>query len=268
VKSKLPILLYHDLESPECPNEKTNRAARDTVVTASNFEGQIKKLVDKGYTSISLSDYFDFKCSKSPLPSRPLIITFDDGHYSNYSLALPVLKKYGFKGTFFIVTDRIDQEFHLSREQVAQMALEGMEIGSHGVTHQFLPKLDSSGIEYEMGESRDVLESILNQCVKYFAFPGGHYNKNVLELLSFCGYKAACSCLQGLNNTNTNKYLLKRIEVRGKLTVDAFSRIFSRSHIALYQFIDLWKNFIRRSIGLDAYSRLRSRFYNYYFFKR
>jgi peptidoglycan/xylan/chitin deacetylase (PgdA/CDA1 family) len=98
--SKIPILLYHDLESPDCPNEKSNPATKGTVVYAKNFEAQIKCLAEKGYETISIKDYFDIVSRKKPIPPRKIIITFDDGHYSNYYLAFPVLKKYGFKATF------------------------------------------------------------------------------------------------------------------------------------------------------------------------
>ena len=265
---KIPILLYHDLESPDCPNEKSDLATRGTVVNADMFEEQIRYLVKNGYESISIKDYFDIASYMKSIPPQRIILTFDDGHHSNYRLAFPILKKYGFKATFFIIADRVDQDHHLTRGRIKEMADAGMEIGSHGLTHRYLPLLDHKEIEHEVCESKKILESIMKQPVDYFAFPGGHYNRDSLNLLAHCGYKGACSCLQGLNDLKTNSYLLKRIELRRRFSIDEFRHIFNPAHIAFYKSIDLWKGFIRRSIGLDAYSRLRSRLYNHYIFKR
>jgi peptidoglycan/xylan/chitin deacetylase (PgdA/CDA1 family) len=269
VSVKIPILLYHDLESLDCPSEKSDAATSDTVVDAENFESQIRYFAENGYTTISIREYFEFRRRKNPILPKQVIITFDDGHYSNYLLALPVLQKYGFRATFFIIADRVDHnEYHMTSVQLKEMTEQGMEIGSHGLTHKYLPLMEHAEIEHELRESRRLLESIIQQPVEYLAFPGGHYNRNILKLLISAGYKGACSCLQGLNTLNTNPYLLKRIEIRKRFSLDEFEHIFHPAHIAFYQLIDFWKGLIRRSIGLNAYTRLRSKLYKFYIFKR
>jgi len=268
MKSKVPILLYHNLESPEFPCEKSNPATRDTVVRATDFEAQIKYLADKGYKTISLQEYFNHKVKKRPFPPRSIIITFDDGHYSNYHLGFPILREHGFKAAFFVIADRVDRQHHLTRAQIKEMADNGMEIGSHGLTHKYLPQMDDREIQHELSESRRILETRTDKQVEYFAFPGGHYNRNVLMSLKSSGYKGACSCLQGFNDLETNPYLLKRIEVRKKLSLNQFEHIFHPTHLIFYQFVDLFKSLIRLCVGLDTYSQIRSHFYKYYIFKR
>ena len=181
MSSKIPILLYHDLDSPEIPNEKKEAASRDTVVKANNFESQLRFLKEQGYESISLGEYFEFRERSEILPPSRITITFDDGHHSNSEIAVPLLLKYGFKATFFIIAGRIDKEHHLSRAQIRQMIDQGMEIGSHGYTHRYLPLLEDKEIEFELTESQKFLEAITGRSVKYFAFPGGHYDKRVLK---------------------------------------------------------------------------------------
>lgn len=266
---KIPILLYHDLESSDCPSEKSDAATSDTVVHAENFESQIRHLAENGYKTISIREYFELRRQRSAILPKQIIITFDDGHYSNYFLAFPVLQKYGFRATFFIIADRVDHdEYHMTSVQLKKMAEQGMEIGSHGLTHKYLPLMKPGEIEHELWESRKILEAIIQQSVKYFAFPGGHYNQNILKLLTSVGYKGACSCLQGLNSLNTNSYLLKRIEIRKRFSSNDFKHIFDPAHIVFYQCIDFWKGFIRRSIGLSAYTHLRASLYKFYIFKR
>lgn len=178
------------------------------------------------------------------------------------------MQEYGFNATFFVVAGRVDRTYHLTRDYIKKMVGAGMEIGSHGLRHKYLTLMDYGEIERELHQSKSILESITKQPVDYFSFPGGRYNRKVLQLLPLCGYKGVCSCLQGLNGLKTNSYLLKRIEIRKKYCVDDFSNIFRITHITFYQFIDLWKSLIRRSIGLNAYGRLRSSLYKFYIFKR
>ncbi len=267
--NKVPILLYHDLESIDCPNEKSNLAAKETVVDIDNFESQIRYLAENNYETITINEYFKYiKNEQQKSLAGKIIITFDDGHYSNYKLAFPLLVKYGFKATFFITTNWLNQQFHLSSDQIREMAGNGIEIGSHGLTHNFLSGMDSEEIEFEFSESKRILESITKQPVNYIAFPGGHYNSKVLRLLKVSGYKGACSCLQGLNSSKTNQWLLKRIEIRKNVSVDQFKHIFNPLNITFYQIVDSLKGLFRRTIGLDTYSNIRSRLYKYYIFKR
>ncbi len=267
--NKIPILLYHDLESIDCPNEKSNLAAKETVVDIDNFESQIRYLAENNYETISINDFFQYIDNKQEKKlAGKIIITFDDGHYSNYKLAFPILVKYGFKATFFITTNWINQQFHLTNEQIREMAGNGMEICSHGLTHNFLSEMNAEEIKFEFSESKKILEYITKQPVNYIAFPGGHYNSKVLSLLKVSGYKGACSCLQGLNSSKTNQWLLKRIEIRKDVSADQFKHIFNPLNIIFYQIIDSLKGLFRRAIGLKTYSNVRSKLYKYYLLKR
>lgn len=263
---KLLILLYHDLDSDTAVSEKESRAARDTVVHVTEFEKQMRFLWENGYSTVSISEYL---CFTNPSQMRnKIIITFDDGHWSNYFLAWPVLKKYGFTASFFIVGDRIGKPYHMTGPQIRELAGNGMEIGSHGHTHRFLPLLVDKAVEEELMDSKAVLEKVIKKPVPLFAFPGGHYNRKILHMLRECGYSGACSCIQGLNPVHPDPYLLKRIEVRQKTTIKDFSKIFDPTLIFFYQAVDMIKYGIRRMVGLQNYARLRQRLYKLYLFKR
>lgn len=262
------ILLYHDIESSDCPNEKTDKAAKDTVVDVDQFDDQLRFLAENGYQSLSLKDYFELRSAITPIPPKRVIITFDDGHYSNYHLAFPILKKYGFNAVFFVVAGRIGELYHVTADQLVEMADHGMEIASHGMTHAYLPLLNSEEIEKEVIGSKQLIEDIIKQRVDYFAYPGGHYSIQVLDIVAGAGFTGACSCLQGLSNLRTKPFLLKRMEVRGRSDIADFENIFDHTHVFFYQCVDFWKRLFRRLIGLKAYARLRSRFYRYYGFKR
>lgn len=265
---KIPILLYHDLQSAEQPNEKQGAATQGTVVSANNFEQQIKYLHDNGYKTISLDQYLSIRRQDLSLPRKTIILTFDDGHISNYTLAFPILKQYGYTACFFVVTKNINTKFHLSRKQIIEMHRSGMEFGSHGTSHAFLPLLSRSELIDELQESKQILENILKTEIYYLAYPGGHYNNHVLGAARSAGYYAACSCVQGFNGFATDLFRLRRIEIRSGFDADDFSTLFNPFSIAFYQFVDTTKACFKRLVGLRAYAGFRKKLYKFYFFKR
>ncbi len=265
---QIPILLYHDLVSAGQPNEKQGEATQGTVVTANNFKNQIKYLHDNGYKTISLDQYMLFRQRNLSFPPRSIILTFDDGHISNYTLAFPILRQYGYTACFFIVTKRINTEFHLNRDQIMEMHRSGMEFGSHGATHSFLPLLSRSELKSELLESKQTLEKILKKEIHYLAYPGGHYNSHVLRAAKVAGYYGACSCIQGFNRFGTDLFSLRGIEIRSGFDALGFNSLFDPLHIGLYQFVDTTKACLRRVVGLRAYAGIRKKLYKFYFFKR
>lgn len=243
-------------------------AIQDTVVSAVSFERQMRFFADNGYKCLSLADYRRLQAEAGSTPPGSIVLTFDDGHYSHHHLAFPILKRFGFSATFFVVSGRVDREYHLTTQQMREMISQGMEIGSHGTTHRYLPLLDPHTVEDEICRSKAELEAATGSIINYFAFPGGHHNRHALQLLVSCGYSGACSCLQGLNDQRTDNYLLRRIEIRRRLTDDDLPHLLDPFRMALYRSVDSCKNLTRQVIGIEAYVRLRQRLYHLYPFKR
>lgn len=267
-ESQVPILLYHDLESEDWPSEKTNPATRDTVVHVDRFESQIKLLAEEGFHSLTLDELFNCWQNHITIPKKSIVITFDDGHHSHYRLALPVLREYGFKATFFIIANRVGEPFHVNRKQVRDLVREGMEIGSHGLSHSYLPELDDEQIWREISRSRQVLEELCRKEVRFFAYPGGHQNPQVVGMTRNAGYWGACSCFLGLNHQQTEPYLLKRLEVRKRLELNDFKSMFHPGNLLFYQGIDSCKSVMRKTFGLRVYAKMRSVLYHAYRLKR
>lgn len=103
----IPVLLYHNFVTIVPDSDPDNYSY---INTPESFEENIKTLLDNGYTTISFKDLNDAYSGKSTLPNKPIIITFDDGYYSNYEYIYPILKKYNVKASIFVVTDKIDKE--------------------------------------------------------------------------------------------------------------------------------------------------------------
>src|SRR5881296_3721116 len=128
------ILMYHDLSDDL---QLASPEHRPYVLKPSIFERQLQAVANSGLQLRSVAEW----CSE-PRPSRGLIFTFDDGHISNCQLALPLLRRFGFKATFFVTAGRIGAVDMMDWSQIRELHAAGMEIGSHTLTHRLPSTLD------------------------------------------------------------------------------------------------------------------------------
>jgi peptidoglycan/xylan/chitin deacetylase (PgdA/CDA1 family) len=187
-----------------------------TEITPAAFEAQMKELKDKGITVISMQDLLAWKRSEKNIPPRSAVITFDDGWKSQYEVAWPIMKKYGYPFTMFIYTEGVRGGTlgggeAITWEQLADMRDNGVDIQAHTATHQDLreghtvmviepggkrARKKLTGAEYEKWVQNEVvgckelLEQRLGIKVNCFAVPFGNYNEHVKELARNAGYEA------------------------------------------------------------------------------
>lgn len=200
----IPVLLYHRLGPTSHP----------LYLSAERFENQVKTLKEAGYTTLSLKQYEDFILGLTPdLPEKPILITFDDGDIDNYEIAFPILKRYGFKATFFIPTSFLDQSGRITSSQLLEMHHAGMSFGSHTATHRRLAYLDAGEVVQELTRSKQTLEHLLQSPVESIAYPAGSYDELVTVIAENSRYKIGFTTLSGSNSRNTPPFLMKRIPV-------------------------------------------------------
>lgn len=101
---KIPVLLYHNFVAVVPESDTDNY---QYINTPQSFEENIKVLLENGYTIISMEELNNANNGKIELPSKPILITFDDGYYSNYEYIYPILQKYHVKASIFVVTDKV-----------------------------------------------------------------------------------------------------------------------------------------------------------------
>jgi peptidoglycan/xylan/chitin deacetylase (PgdA/CDA1 family) len=194
------IFCYHRLV------EKVRNSG--TEIKTADFEAQMKALKDRGITVIGMQDFLAWKRGEKNIPPRCAIITFDDGWKSQYEVAWPIMKKFGYPLTLFIYTEGVRGGHFgggeaITWEQLAEMRDAGVDIQAHSATHQDLRKgYDSinkkktSGAEYEQWLQNEVvgckqlLEQRLAVKVNCFAVPFGNYNEHVKEVARNAGYEA------------------------------------------------------------------------------
>ena len=256
---KVPILMYHDIELNDPRYDRTDVEVRPFVLPASRFEEQMRSLTEQRYHVISLEDFVFSVKEGRPLPEKSVIITFDDGHISNYLKAYPILKKYGLKAVFFIVTGFVGKPGMLTWEQIREMADDGMEIGSHTVTHSPPAKLTRDELIYELKESKRILEERLGREVKWVSSPTGYYNKAIETIARDVGYQAVCIGKFGANGVNCDLFSLKRIAIRRSYGFSIFKSLIELqpTTIYLYKTTDIFRTTFRRLLGIKVYGAIR-----------
>ena len=219
--TKIPILLYHNFVTtvPESDPDNFNY-----INTPESFEENIKTLLENGYTIISMKELNDCDTGKMKLPEKPIIITFDDGYYSNYEYIYPILKQYNVKVSIFIITDKIGQEIdgikYLGWEECLEMQNSGLvEIFSHSKKHVFYDRLPVRELRNDVIESYEIIEKQLGrQDLKVFAYPYGAYTKETVRTLQNNGIDFQIYDI-GINNfKNLDKEYIKRINIPCEMT--------------------------------------------------
>lgn len=217
---RVPILMYHYISVPPPDADKYRL---DLSVTPANFKAHVEYILAAGYHPITVADLADYLRRGIPLPPNPIILTFDDGYLDNYENAFPILKEYKIPATFFVITDFVDNKKpgYMTWNQLEDMAIEGMEIGSHTMTHVDLSTKSRTIQASEIAGSKATIEARIGTPVKSFGYPAGKYDSRTLEILRSVGYQAAVTTdAQGTRQSSDAMFELRRVRVRGTFTAN------------------------------------------------
>jgi peptidoglycan/xylan/chitin deacetylase (PgdA/CDA1 family) len=170
-----------------------------------------------------------------------VILTFDDGYADNWELARPILQRYGFAATVFLVSGALggfptwtsepalQGRPLLTVAQIRELLAAGIEIGAHTRTHPSLTGVAEPEVrEAEVKGSREDLERYLGRPVRSFAYPFGDYDAELLALVEHAGYEGACGTCPGINDPAAPAFELCRLEVRGTDSLLTFARMIWR----------------------------------------
>jgi len=190
-----------------------------------------------------------------------IVLSFDDGHASNFDLAFPLLQEFNVKAYFFVTTDFIDHREHFCRWQdLCTMSDAGMVIGSHGKTHRFFEDMEKGEAVNEFNHSAERLQTELGKPATSISFPGGRYSVENLRQARHSGYEQIFGSRFGTIGSGEwlNGDALKRIPVRSSTSHEDFLKIISEDRL-LYisehiKFVT--KNSIKKLIGNERYHAL------------
>jgi peptidoglycan/xylan/chitin deacetylase (PgdA/CDA1 family) len=217
----VPVLSYHRLGR--------NRAKM--TVDPSDFEAQLRWLRDNGYHVVRLDDLARFLAGEQALPRKSVVLTFDDGYASFYEYALPLLRKYGVPATLFLYTDFIGLPDGLSWGQLKEIVASGLvEIGGHSRTHVDLAERSDGETDQayrrsvlaELVQPRTLLERRLGITLRYFAYPYGSANDEVVDMLRQQRFELGLTVSPGGNAFYAAPMLLRRTMIFGDGGLDEF----------------------------------------------
>ncbi|MDI6861415.1 MAG: polysaccharide deacetylase family protein [Caldisericia bacterium] len=219
------VLCYHNV---------SDKGGNLYTISPEEFENQIKYMIEKGYTSITIDDLYDYYFNGKSIPKKSVLITFDDGLKGVYEFAYPILKKYGFKATFFVIVSRVGRvSSYVDWDNLKEMVNSGVfSIGSHTFdshrTHisngKFVSiisqKRDDEDFENfknrvveDLKKSKEEIEKNIQKKTISFAYPYGEYSKDTVEFLKESGFIFGFTTYKGINIKSISKYELKRYSI-------------------------------------------------------
>jgi peptidoglycan/xylan/chitin deacetylase (PgdA/CDA1 family) len=204
---RVPVLTYHRVAAMPAVGQL------DLIVDPVNFAAELKALHDARYHTIHQAQLFDALYKGAPLPSKPIIISVDDGYVDDVRTILPDLKRWHMVATFFVITGRTHEPGFVTPGQIKQLDDAGMDVGDHTAHHVDLRLLTPSQLKMETAGSRHALQKIVGHPVYFFAYPFGYFNDAVVRAVRNAGFTMAYTTEGGINESNEAPLTMPRLHV-------------------------------------------------------
>jgi len=211
----VPILLYHGIPMQSSSSDRYD-------VSAARFDEQMRQLRDWGYSTITVQQLVNHIKKGHRLPPRPIVISFDDGYQNVIDNAYPIMERYGFTGTVYIVANRLNSKGFMGQKELKKLLDSGWEVGSHGMTHTELTQ-NHSLVRTEILQSRLDLNKALGIKVFSFAYPFGTLDWYISSKVLDYGYFAAVGVGNLSVHSSGTVYNLSRREVQGDASLEDFT---------------------------------------------
>ena len=222
VSRDVPVLMWHNL---------AQESSGDMTISVDTFRAQIEALHEAGFKTVSLQQLYDYVHFGTELPEKPIVLTFDDGYFSNYEYAFPILQEYDMQATIFAIGVSVGKDTykdtdhamtpHFGADEAREMVDSGLiSVQSHTFDmHQWPPFEDGNAqvretllpfdgeadadyeaaVEADFAESRELLESITGQPVNALAFPEGAYVTLTQDALRSAGAELTFTTVRAVN---------------------------------------------------------------------
>ncbi|MDD5371315.1 MAG: polysaccharide deacetylase family protein [Anaerolineaceae bacterium] len=262
----IPILLYHSIAQEAAPK------FLPWVVPPHQFAQQMQSLAGQGYTAITVSEFVQrTRAGRNSLPERPVVISFDDGFLDFLTGAAPILARYGFPATLYVVTGAVGGASRwlakegegerpcLNWSQIQELSEQGIEIGAHSHTHPQLDTLALPAAEEEIRVSKTRLEEHLGQPVHSFAYPHGYHSPAVRRLVQQAGYSSACGVKHAMSAIDDDPFSLARIIIYRDLSPAGFTDLLAGRSLRAAPQGERFQTIVWRGVrrGLVRFSRLK-----------
>jgi peptidoglycan/xylan/chitin deacetylase (PgdA/CDA1 family) len=206
-----PVLMYHVINPPPA-----GAPFPGLYVPAPEFAQQMRALANAGFHAVTLQQLWRHWRQGAALPVNPVVITFDNGYQSQYTNALPVLSKLGWKAVENMqLTGLPPSQGGLSEAQVKGLLSSGWELDTQGFSHADLITLSPSELRYQVATSRQTLQRRYGVPVRWFCYPSGHYDATVITAVRQAGYLGSTTVVPGWAGPESDPYRLPRLRVLG-----------------------------------------------------
>jgi peptidoglycan/xylan/chitin deacetylase (PgdA/CDA1 family) len=218
----VPILMYHVIGQPF-----PGSPFPGLYVTPSVFAAQMQALAAAGFHAVTLDQVRAAWRGAGTLPLRPIVLSFDNGYHSQYSRALPVLRRLGWVADENIqLTGLPPRQGGLSERQVRALVAAGWELDTQGYSHADLVRLDPRQLHYQVSVARYMIQRLYHVPVDWFCYPSGDYDPTVAAAVKAAGYVGSTTVVPGWARPSDNPYELPRIRVlRGTSPPDLLALI-------------------------------------------
>lgn len=220
----VPVLMYHYVgDLPANPDS----VRRDLTVSSVNFANQMNYLASRGFHTISMSELYQALTDSQKLPSKPVLITFDDGYKETLDITVPILFADHFTGSFAIITGFVGGRDYASWQEISGAESENMEIVSHSYSHiDFAsPKYNYSDKLENIAIATSDFKNRLGIDPKFFIYPYGHHDADTEKILRDEGFLMAFTTNYGLVHKGLNLLELPRVRVHGSETLNRFIQL-------------------------------------------
>jgi len=222
---QVPILMYHYIRVNPDPRDKMGY---NLSVTPDDFRAQMDWLADNGWHPITLTTlrtYYD----GTPLPAKPVVLTFDDGYLDFYTTAFPILQQHHFPAVSYVVAGFIGWPGrYVTAAQIQELDRAGIEIGAHTVSHSTLTRLSTDSLRHELMDSKVTLEGLVGHQVLDFCYPSGEFDARVVQMVADQGYQSATTTREGVAHSSNDRFTWTRTRVSGGESLDDFGKALAR----------------------------------------
>jgi len=217
----VPILMYHYIRKP--PSTRSDLLGFKLSIAPEVFQLQMDWLHASGFHTVTFNDLRAYFAGTEALPSRPIVITLDDGYRDLYTTAFPILQAHGFTAVAYIVTGFVDRAEYVTRAQVIEMDHAGIEIASHTVNHADLSRASFGSTISEVVESKRWLEKLVGHPVVDFAYPSGKFTQMTVNAVRQAGYDTGVTTRVSTTHTRLDRYEWGRVRVGGGESIQDFA---------------------------------------------
>jgi peptidoglycan/xylan/chitin deacetylase (PgdA/CDA1 family) len=206
----VPILMYHRI----VPLSEAGQEPNGLLIPPEIFTAQLQALSDAGWRTITLGELAQDMQDGTPPPPRTFVITIDDGWWDGYTYAFPIMRKFGFVATYFVISSRIGQKDSLFPSDLQDLVAAGDEIGNHTENHTSLQTVNLARAKTEVDDASNRIAEITGVRPRSLSYPMGGINQVALLAVSECpDLEIAVTEGRGMTESWLNRFNSPRVRV-------------------------------------------------------